>query len=164
MISHTQSLTEERFMEVNRVYWATFQRSSVVFCDEKPINLYFFLIFCESLLRQAAKPFGIILVTFHLTVPSTFSVLMRGIFYEKVSEAKLWFTPWSNFFQTTCWRSFDINRWSLNRDVLSTWRKLVAKLQQLQLYGNQDLSNTKISRTCYDHRLTTPLQQILSAR
>ena len=33
-------------------------------------------MFCESLLRQAATPFGIVLETFDLTVRSTFSVLM----------------------------------------------------------------------------------------
>ena len=34
------------------------------------------LIFCESLLRQAAIPFGIALVTLDLSVLFTFSVLM----------------------------------------------------------------------------------------
>ena len=34
------------------------------------------LIFCESLITQAATPFGIVPVTFDLTVPPTFSVLM----------------------------------------------------------------------------------------
>ena len=35
MMSQTQSLSDERFMDVARVYPATFPRSSVMFCEKK---------------------------------------------------------------------------------------------------------------------------------
>ena len=121
-------------MDVVPVCPPTFERSSVVFCDKKHF-VSSSLTFYESLLRQAATPFGI-LVTLDLAVPFTFSVLMCEIFCDNVFEAKLSLSPRSNFFQTTRQRSFKMNRWSLKWDVLSTRGKLVAKLQQLQLYGN----------------------------
>ena len=39
-----QSLTDEPFMDVARVYPATFQRSSVVFCEENPSILFFLFV------------------------------------------------------------------------------------------------------------------------
>ena len=86
------------------------------------------LIFCESLLKQAATPFGIAPVTFDLTVPFTFSVLMWGIFYDNASKQNCGSHPSLIFFQTTRLHSFNMNSRSLNREV--------AKLQQLQLYRN----------------------------
>ena len=86
-MSQTQSLTliDEQFIDVARAYPTTFQRSSFVSCEKKSTESIYAspsLIFCKSLLRQAATPFGIVPVTFDLTVPSTFSVLMWGIFYD----------------------------------------------------------------------------------
>ena len=104
------------------------------------------LSFYESLLKQAATSFGILAVIFDLIVPSTFSVLMWGIFYDNVFEAKLWLSPRSNFFQTTRQRSFNINRRSLNRDFLGTRRKSMPKLQQLQLYGYTNVAMETITK------------------
>ena len=65
-------------MDVACVHSATFQRSSGCVLQIKAQNQFVSssLIFCESLLRQAATPFCIVPVTFDLTVVSTFSVLM----------------------------------------------------------------------------------------
>ena len=46
-------------------------------------------MFCESLVRQTATPFGIVLVTFDLTMSSTFGVLMKGTFYDSLFEVKI---------------------------------------------------------------------------
>ena len=106
-------------------------------CDKKAIiYVSSSFMFCKSLLWQAPTPLGIVPVTLDLTMGSTFSILMWGIVYDNVSEAKLWLSPRSNILRTTRWRSFNINRRSLNRDVLRSRGKSVAKFRQLQLHGN----------------------------
>ena len=84
------------------------------------------LIFCESLLRQVATPFCN--CTCSLRLNCAISVLMWGIFYDNVFEAKLCVSPRCNF-QSTWKSSFNVSQRLVNRGVLSTRRESTPKLQ-----------------------------------